>query len=63
MQITAKQAAVIYELLMGHNQTATARKLKKSQVTINRQAHAAGWLEISRLLADYKTTINEFQLK
>jgi hypothetical protein len=61
--ITAKQAAVIFELLMGHTQTDTAKKLKKSQVTVNKQVHAAGWTEIENLLKDYTLTIYQFNLK
>lgn len=61
--ITAKQAAVIFEILMGHTQTDIAKKLKKSQVTINKQVHAAGWTEIERLLMDYENAINQFNLK
>ena len=61
--ITTKQAAVIFELLMGSNQTDTAKKLKKSQVTVNRQVHAAGWQEINSLLIDYRIAIQELKLK
>lgn len=61
--ITAKQAAVIFELLMGHTQTEIAKKLKKSQVTINKQVHAAGWMEIESLLKDYSLAINQFKLQ
>jgi hypothetical protein len=62
-ELTSKQSAVIFELLMGHTQTAAAKNLRKSQVTVNRQAHAAGWPEIDRLLADYKHTIDKYKFK
>jgi hypothetical protein len=58
--ITSKQAAVIFELLMGHNQTKTAQKLKKSQTTINKQVHAAGWTDLETLLMDYEYAIHQF---
>ncbi len=61
--LTSKQSAVIFELLMGSTQTETAKKLKKSQVTVNRQVHAAGWTEIDRLLLDYKNAIYKHELK
>ncbi len=62
-QLTTKQAAVLFELLMGRTQTEAAKKLRKSQVTINKQVHAAGWLEIERLLLEFKHTIYQFNLK
>ncbi|TMI73647.1 MAG: adenylate/guanylate cyclase domain-containing protein [Bacteroidetes bacterium] len=61
--ITAKQAAVIFELLMGSTQTDAAKRLKKSQVTINKQVHAAGWREIEKLLMDYTNAFHQFNLK
>ena len=61
--LTSKQSAVIFELLMGNTQTEAAKKLKKSQVTVNRQVHAAGWVEIDRLLLDYKNAIYKYILK
>lgn len=61
--ITAKQAAVIFELLLGNTQTDTAKRLKKSQVTINKQVHAAGWTEIEKLLMDYTNAFYQFNLK
>ena len=62
-QLTSKQAAVIFELLLGHTQTDAAKRLKKSQVTVNKQSHAAGWIEIERLLSEYEFAITQFNLK
>lgn len=61
--LTSKQSEVIFELLQGNTQTRAAKKLKKSQVTINRQAHAGGWSEIERLILDYKTAISKYAKK
>lgn len=60
--LTAKQAAVILELLRGQTQVQAAKKLKKSQVTINRSAHAAGWPVIYDLLENYKHAIAKYIL-
>ena len=57
-QLTSKQAAVVFELLMDHNQVETARRLKKSQPTINKHAQAARWAEINNLIEDYQLYIN-----
>lgn len=61
--LTTKQAGVLFELFMGNNQTEIARKLKKSQVTINRQIHAADWEEINGILIQYRDTIEKFNLR
>ncbi len=61
--ITSRQAAVLLELLQGSKQKEVAKKLKKSQVTISRQAHAAGWNEIEFLLNHYKNTISKYIAK
>lgn len=53
-RLTLKQAAVVHELLMGHTQTETARRLKKSQATVNKHTQAAGWSEIEKLLLSYQ---------
>lgn len=60
--LTSKQAEVVYELLAGYNQVRTAKKLRKAQATINRQAHAAGWPEIERMISEYKQAITKYQL-
>jgi hypothetical protein len=61
-KITPKQAAVLFELLKGETQTQAARKLKKSQATINKHAQAAGWKEIQYLLGEFEDTIKQFNL-
>ena len=58
-QLTSKQAAVVFELLMGHNQVEAAKRLKKSQPTINKHAQSARWSEINNLLEDYQLFINQ----
>lgn len=60
--MTGKQALVIAELMKGLTQTEAAKKLKKTQVTIHRQAHAAGWKAITRLLKEYEIALNQFDL-
>lgn len=57
-RLTAKQAAVVFELLMNRTQTETARQLKKSQATIHKHVQSAGWPEIEKLLADYKLLVS-----
>lgn len=57
-RLTSKQAAVIFELLMDHNQMETAKLLKKSQPTINKHAQSARWFEINNLIEDYQLFIN-----
>jgi hypothetical protein len=58
-QLSSKQAAVVFELLMNHNQVETAKRLKKSQPTINKHAQSARWVEINNLLEDYQLFINQ----
>ena len=58
-QLTSKQAAVVFELLMDHTQIETAKRLKKSQPTINKHAQAARWFEINNLIEDYQLFINQ----
>jgi len=54
-RLTVKQATIVYELLLNQTQKEIARKLKKSQGTVNKHAQAAGWPEIEELLNDYNT--------
>lgn len=56
-RLTVKQAAVVVELLMNRTQMETARKLKKSQPTVNKHAQSAGWPQIEKLLDQYKDLI------
>jgi len=58
-QLTTKQAAVVFELLMDHNQVETAKRLKKSQPTINKHAQSARWVEINNLIDDYQLFITQ----
>jgi hypothetical protein len=57
-RLTSKQAAVVFELLMGRTQVEAARRLKKSQATVHKHARSAGWPEIEKLLPDYQTLIS-----
>jgi hypothetical protein len=57
-RLTSKQSAVVFELLMKRTQTETARRLKKSQATINKHAQAAGWPEIEKLQEQYRILTN-----
>jgi hypothetical protein len=61
-RLTSKQAEVIAELLKEQTQAEVAKKLKKAQATINKHAQAAGWVEIQRLLNEYKEVITQFDL-
>ena len=58
-QLTTKQSAVVFELLMDHNQVETAKRLKKSQPTINKHAQSARWVEINNLIDDYQLFITQ----
>lgn len=58
-QLTSKQAAVVFELLSGYNQLETAKRLKKSQPTINKHAQSARWIEINNLIEDYQLFIKQ----
>ncbi|MEP6926977.1 MAG: hypothetical protein ABI834_05035 [Ginsengibacter sp.] len=57
--LTSKQAAVVFELLMDRNQIETAKRLKKSQPTINKHAQSARWVEINNLIEDYQLFISQ----
>jgi hypothetical protein len=60
-RLTSKQAAVVFELSQKRTQIETAKRLKKSQATINKHTQSAGWSEIEKLLAEYKLFINTIQ--
>lgn len=60
--MTPKQAAVIAELLSGKTQQEVARKLKKAQPTINRQAQAARWTRVQELLTKFDYFIQQLSL-
>ncbi|MBN1415181.1 MAG: hypothetical protein JW973_08790 [Bacteroidales bacterium] len=53
-KMTVKQAAVIHSLLQGFTQVEVARKLGKTQSTINKHAGAANWNELVRLIEIYE---------
>ena len=52
--LTAKQAAVIFELLQGHSQVEIAQRLKKTQATINKHVQSAGWPAFQKLIGDFQ---------
>jgi hypothetical protein len=56
-RLTVKQATVVFELLVNRTQVETAKRLKKSQVTIHKHLQAAGWPEIEKLIVEYKKLI------
>jgi hypothetical protein len=56
--LTAKQAAVIFELLQGHSQVEIAQRLKKTQATINKHVQSAGWPAFMKLLEDYQKLVS-----
>ena len=60
-RLTTRQAAVVSELLMKHNQVETAKRLKKSQATIHKHIQSAGWPEIEKLLKEYETLIHTIE--
>ncbi len=61
-RITAKQAAVVYELLMQRTQVEAARRLKKSQATIHQHSQSASWPDIEKLLVDYRLFIETIEI-
>lgn len=52
--LTVKQAAVMFELLQNRTQTEVAKRLRKSQATVNKHVQAAGWPEMEKLMMNYK---------
>ena len=57
-RLTSKQAAVVFELLQKRTQIEAAKRLKKSQATINKHTQSAGWPDIEKLLTEYRHFIN-----
>lgn len=53
-KLTTRQATVVYELTLGNTQMEAAKRLKKSQPTINKHAQSAGWPQIATLLDAYR---------
>jgi len=60
--MTPKQALVIFELLSGRTQQEVAKRLKKTQPTINRQAQAAKWHRLQELLNKFDYFIKQIPL-
>lgn len=60
--MTPKQALVVFELLSGHTQQQVAKKLKKTQPTINRQAMAVKWHRLQELLSKFDYFIKQLTL-
>lgn len=59
--LTSKQAEVVFELLSDSTQTEAAKKLKKSQATINKHAQSADWTDIQELLENYQQLIAQIK--
>lgn len=55
--LTPKQSEVLSVLLAGHTQQEAAKKLKKSQSTINKHAQTAGWNELAELSKEFRELI------
>lgn len=53
-KMTIKQAEVIHQLLSGSTQVEVAKKLQKTQSTVNKHAGAANWNELARLIDIYE---------
>jgi hypothetical protein len=60
--LTSKQAAVLFELLQRSTQVEIAKKLKKSQATINRHAQSASWADLEMIMDQYEKIITHFHL-
>ena len=61
LNLTAKQAVVIKELLVGGTQWEVAKKLKRTQSTINKHANAGGWRSIIFLKTEFKKLVNKMK--
>lgn len=59
--MTAKQAEVILELLVGNTQQEAAKKLKKSKSTISQLVSSAKWVEIEKVMGIYEQIINSIK--
>lgn len=57
-KMSAKQSEAISELLTGATQTETAKKLRKSQSTINKLAQSANWKELERSVEIYRKLVS-----
>jgi|WetSurMetagenome_2_1015567.scaffolds.fasta_scaffold401648_2 hypothetical protein len=56
MEMTAKQQAVVYYKLLGHNESEISRILKISQSTVNHHSTSAGWSAIEEAILYYEHT-------
>jgi hypothetical protein len=56
-KLTEKQAEVLFVLLSDKTQLEVAKRLRKSQSTINKHAQAAGWHEIVQILDEYEELV------
>jgi hypothetical protein len=54
-RLTARQAAVIAELMSGRTQTETAAALSITQATVSAHAASASWPEIEMLLSEFNS--------
>lgn len=57
-KMSSKQAETVGELLMGATQMEAARKLRKSQSTINKLAKAANWSEMEKAIGIYRKLVS-----
>lgn len=56
--MTSKQAETLAELMTGSTQTEAARKLKKSQSTINKLAQTAQWDKLEKSIQIYRKLVS-----
>jgi len=56
--LTQKQSEVLFELLAENTQLKAAKKLKKSQSTINKHAQSAGWNDLLNILTEYEKLVS-----
>jgi hypothetical protein len=58
--LTEKQAEVFFVLLENTTQAEVAKKLKKSQSTVNKHIQSGGWHELSNVLTEYRALVSKF---
>ena len=60
-RLTAKQAAVVFELLTGKTQVEAARFLKKSQATVHKHTQSAAWPEMEKIMKQFRLLVNTIE--
>jgi len=57
--LTEKQAEVFFLLLGNNTQAEVAKKLKKSQSTVNKHIQSGGWHELAEILHEYSAIVSK----